>query len=79
MAQQLRVFSALPEDRGLIPSTYMVTYNICNFSSRASDVFSWPLWAPGIHVAHIHIQTTLIHIQIKINLLKMYLGAQIFI
>jgi hypothetical protein len=45
MAQWLRAMAVLPEDLGLISSTYM-THN-CNSSSRAPLPLLWPLWVSG--------------------------------
>jgi hypothetical protein len=38
MAQKLGALTALPEDPGSIPSTYMTAHNFCNSSSRKSDI-----------------------------------------
>lgn len=37
--------AALPEDRGSIPSTYMMSTTIYGSSPRGPDALFWPLWA----------------------------------
>ena len=29
-------------------------HSICTSSSKGSTAFSWPLWAPGLYMVHIH-------------------------
>lgn len=53
MAQLTRTLSAFPEDTELVPSTHMMTYRY-RHQFRGADVFFWCLWAPDIHVVHIH-------------------------
>lgn len=42
----LRALVALTEDQGWIPSTLMLSCNICNSTSRVSAVLFWPPHAP---------------------------------
>lgn len=46
--------TALAADLSSIPSTYITAHNCLNLSSRGSDSHSWPLWAPGTQIVHIH-------------------------
>ena len=49
MAQRLRNI-ALAEDLGLVPSMHNECFpSTCNFRSRGSDGFLWPLLAHGMY------------------------------
>jgi hypothetical protein len=58
MAQQLRALTALSEDSGSTPSTYIISWLtvISNSSSRGSDSLFLPLLILNIHSTQIHIQ-----------------------
>lgn len=51
MAQALAQ-AAHPEDLGLIPCTYMVAHNLCDYSLNPSVALFWP--PQGIHAVHRH-------------------------
>lgn len=49
---------ALVENPGSVPSPHMVAHNcFYNSCSREYNTFSWPQWAPGMHMEHMHIGT----------------------
>ena len=52
-AQELRVL-VLTEDSGSVPSNSAVAHNLCNSSSRRSDVLFWPPSVSGTHMVHMH-------------------------
>lgn len=52
MAPWLRALVALVEDLSLVLSTHLVAHNVCNSSSRGSDIFFGPLWALGPHTVY---------------------------
>lgn len=54
MIQQLKALTILSEDLGSNQSTHMVTHIVHNSSSSESDIFFWPLPAPGMHWVYIH-------------------------
>jgi hypothetical protein len=62
---------ALPDDTGSIPSTHMLAYNYYNSSPRVPDTLFWPLWAPGMYVAHRHIKTHKLKIFLHIKTIKL--------
>lgn len=59
MAQQIRAFAVLPQDRGLVLSTYVGQFTTTHFYiSRGSNTLFWPLKASthmGIYIGtHTH-------------------------
>lgn len=52
MAAWLWAHDAFPEAPGLIPSPHMVAPNTLYSSSRESEAFFLPPWAPGTYVMH---------------------------
>lgn len=52
MAAWLRAHDAFPEAPSLIPSPHMGAPNSLYSSSRESEAFFFPPWAPSTHVMH---------------------------
>lgn len=66
MAPQLKVLSALPENRNLVRSTPIgVSQTTCNSGSRASHTFFWPPRAPILTSTHSHPDSVYTLLQIK--------------
>lgn len=61
MAGQLRTLAGFPEAPSLIPSPQMVAHNSLYSTSKGSEAFFRPPWAPDIHVMHIISIKTLMH------------------
>lgn len=66
--RQLRAATAVPEDRGLVPSTHTRQLTIlCNSSSGESAILFWPPWALHRCGAHTQIQAKYHICTIKTN------------
>ena len=63
LAQQLKAWTALPEDTGSILSTQLTT--VCYYSFRGSNALFWYLWAPDTWCTHIHVGKAPMHMKKK--------------
>jgi hypothetical protein len=64
IAQWLISLDVLPEELGLVTSTYLgATHNLLKFSPRRSNTLFWPLRVSSVHM--VHVRKYPIHMNLK--------------
>lgn len=65
--------AALSEDQALISNTHLAEDHCLRLHSRIDNVFCWPLWVSGTHVAHRYTYRIGFHACEKICMKYMYI------
>lgn len=72
----LRVYIALAEVLGFIPSTYIAAHNSYNSSSSGPKLLFGPVWTPSMHVVYIRVVATNQIVFCMKNFTRLYILAE---